>query len=87
MERAVVYNKVVSLVSPYCKDEMGLKNVTEDSTFLGDLRINSARLVDIVLAIEDEFGIEVDDESADNIRTVGDAVSVILENMGVTETC
>ena len=40
--------------------------------------MNSARLVDIILAFEDEFGIEVDDESADRVRTLGDAVQMIL---------
>jgi len=34
--------------------------------------------VDIILAFEDEFGIEVDDESADKVRTLGDAVQMIL---------
>lgn len=81
MDRITAYNKIVSLISPYCRDEVALKNVTENSTFLTDLRINSARLVDIVLGIEDEFGIEVDDQSADNIRTVGDAVNLILEKV------
>ena len=39
--------------------------------------MNSARLVDIILAFEDEFNIAVDDESADKVRTLGDAVTMI----------
>ena len=41
--------------------------------------MNSARLVDIVLAFEDEFDIAIDDEAADRVRTLGDAVTVIQE--------
>ena len=35
--------------------------------------------MDIILAFEDEFGIEVDDDSADKVRTLGDAVQMILQ--------
>jgi acyl carrier protein len=42
------------------------------------LKVNSARLVDVVLEIEDTFGIEVKDEDADKVKTVGDAVQLIL---------
>ena len=43
-----------------------------------DLGVNSARLVDIVLEFEDQFGISIDDEAADKVRTVGDAVQMIV---------
>jgi len=39
--------------------------------------VNSARLVDVILDFEDEFDIEVDDEDADAVNTVGDAVTLI----------
>ena len=39
--------------------------------------MNSARLVDVILNFEDEFDIEVEDEDADAVNTVGDAVSLI----------
>ena len=43
-----------------------------------DLEVNSARLVDIVLEIEDTFDIEVSDDDADQVNTVGDAVKLIV---------
>jgi acyl carrier protein len=79
MEKEVVFAKVLALVTPFCKNENALQNVNEHSRFLEDLKVNSARLVDIILAIEDEFNIEVDDAAADDIRTMGDAVHLIME--------
>ncbi|MBS0327203.1 MAG: acyl carrier protein [Proteobacteria bacterium] len=77
MTEAQITEKVIALVTPYVKNRAALANVTRDTTFLADLGINSARLVDIVLAFEDEFGIEVSDDAADSIATVGDAVDLI----------
>ena len=77
MNETQIYDKVVGLIKPYAKNEMGLKGVNKESKILEDLGVNSARLVDIVLAFEDEFNIEVEDEAADNIWTIGDAVKLI----------
>ena len=77
MTEQEIYEKVVGLVKPFAKNEEGLKNISMDSKILDDLGVNSARLVDIILACEDEFGIEVDDESADKIRTVRDAMNLV----------
>ncbi len=49
-----------------------------ETSILDDLKINSARLVDIVLDFEDVFDIEVDDDDADSVATVGDGVNLIL---------
>ena len=57
----------------------GLQRGDRRTRIIEDLGVNSARLVDIILAFEDEFGIEVDDESADRVRTLGDAVQMILQ--------
>lgn len=82
MEKSEVFNKVLALVTPFCKNTEALSNVNANSRFLEDLKINSARLVDIVLSIEDEFNIAIDDESADKIRTMGDAVTLIQQKAG-----
>ncbi len=72
-----IFEKVIELVGPFSKDKEALKNATENSSFLKDLQMSSSRLVDVVLAIEDTFGIEVGDDEADKILTVGSAVSLI----------
>ncbi len=78
MDRTEVFNKVVGIVTPFCKNTEMLKNIKDETRFLDDLHINSARLVDIILAVEDNFGVEVDDDTADSMRTVGDAVNFVL---------
>ncbi len=72
-----VFEKVKEIVSPYCKNQEALAAATDATSFLEDLSVNSARLVDIVIDFEDEFDIEVSDDEADAIRTMGDAVKVI----------
>ena len=85
MERAEVFEKVKSIVAVYAKNEENLKNATESTTFLDDLAINSARLVDIVLEMEDAFDIEIDDDSADEIMTMGNAVDLIIAQTASAE--
>lgn len=77
MDERDVFERVVKILSPYAKNEEALKNVSPATHILDDLKVNSARLVDVVLAFEDEFGIEIADEDVDAVNTVGDAVRLI----------
>lgn len=77
MNEAQITEKVIALITPYVKNRAALSTINKETSFLGDLGVNSARLVDIVLAFEDEFNIEVSDDAADSIATVGDAVGLI----------
>lgn len=78
MNRDEVFEKVKSIVAVFCKNQANLDNATDDTRFLDDLDINSARLVDIILDMEDAFNVSIDDESADKIVTMGDAVNLML---------
>jgi acyl carrier protein len=73
-----VFDKVVGILKPFVKNNEALASVAMETSILKDLKVNSARLVDVVLEIEDNFGIEVKDEDADKVKTVGDAVKLIL---------
>jgi acyl carrier protein len=79
VDKIEIFKKVLDMVTPYCRNEAGLKNASESSRFLEDLGVNSARLVDIVLNMEDEFHIEIEDSVADKIHTLGDAVTLITQ--------
>lgn len=57
--------------------------VTENASFDGDLKADSLDIVELVMALEDEFQITITDEEAEKIRTVGDAVR-FLESKNVT---
>ena len=77
MDNAAAFEKVVGIIKPFVKNQEAFAQPSEGTRIIEDLGVNSARLVDIILAFEDEFGIEVDDESADKVRTLGDAVQMI----------
>jgi acyl carrier protein len=55
--------------------------VAETSSFIDDLGADSLDTVELVMAFEEEFGIEIPDEAAEKIVTVGNAVKYISENM------
>ena len=81
MTRQEVFDKVVEIIRPFAKDDDALENVSEETNILQDLKVNSARLVDVILDFEDEFDIEVEDEDADTVDTVGDAVDLIMAKL------
>ena len=54
--------------------------ITMDSDIVEDLEADSLDVVDLVMSIEDEFGVEVPDEVIENFKTVGDVVRYIEEN-------
>jgi acyl carrier protein len=72
-----IFDKVVGILTPFAKNKEALSSITNETSILKDLKVNSSRLVDIVLAFEDEFDIEVEDGEADKVRTVGAAVDLI----------
>ncbi len=78
MTKDEVFKKIVDILRKYSKAEIKTENISMETSILDDLKINSARLVDIVLDFEDVFDIEVDDDDADNVITVGDGVNLIL---------
>ncbi len=78
MNEAEVFERVVKILTPHVRDQEALKSVTQETNILDDLKVNSARLVDVVLAFEDEFDIEIPDEDVDTVNTVGDCVKMIV---------
>ena len=53
--------------------------ITEESSFKDDLGADSLDLFELVMAFEEEFGVEIPDEKAEKIRTVADAVKMLDE--------
>ena len=53
------------------------KDVKEEASFIDDLGADSLDTVELVMALEEEFGMEIPDEEAEKITTVGDAVKYI----------
>ena len=62
-------------------EQLGVKpeEVTPEASFIDDLGADSLDTVELVMALEEEFGIEIPDEDAEKIQTVGDAIKYIDE--------
>ncbi|HYR09374.1 MAG TPA: acyl carrier protein [Longimicrobium sp.] len=63
-------------------NELGVdaEKVTAEASFVEDLGADSLDTVELVMAFEEEFGMEIPDEEAEKLRTVGDAISYIQNN-------
>ena len=57
--------------------------ITEDSSFFDDLGTDSLDIVELIMAFEEEFDIEIPDAEAEKIKTVGDAINEIRKREGI----
>ncbi len=73
-----VYEKVRAIIS----EQLGIdeNDITMESSFIEDLGADSLDIVELVMALEEEFDIVIPDEDAEKIRTVGEAVKYIQEH-------
>ena len=73
---------VASKVKQIIAEQLGVDEpeIKSDSSFIDDLGADSLDTVELVMAFEEEFGIEIPDEEAEKITSVQDAVSYIEEN-------
>ena len=56
------------------------EKISESASFIDDLGADSLDTVELVMAFEEEFGVEIPDDAAESIQTFGDAVKYITEN-------
>lgn len=77
MEKEALIIALKKIVKPYIQDEEAFENLSENTDFIKDLKINSANLVDVILDVEDEFDIIVDNESMEKMLTVKAALEII----------
>jgi acyl carrier protein len=75
-----VQDKVKAIIA----EQLGVKpeEVTPTASFIDDLGADSLDTVELVMALEEEFGIEISDEDAEKITTVGDAIKYIEDKAG-----
>lgn len=74
--------KVFEDVKKIIVEQLGVNEseVTKEASFVDDLGADSLDTVELVMALEEGFGIEIPDEEAEKIKTVGDTVSYILSH-------
>ena len=82
MDEKKIFEEMVNILKDYAKNQDVLATATMETHIFNDLKVNSARLVDVIIRCEDVYGISIDDEEADVIRTIGDAVNVIKQKLG-----
>ena len=74
---ATIIAKLKDIIKPYVQDAQALEQLNEHTDFIKDLNINSANLVDIILDIEEVFGIVIDNEAMERMLNVKAAVEII----------
>ncbi|MHB1323064.1 MAG: acyl carrier protein [Coriobacteriia bacterium] len=77
------HDEILAKVKEVIVDQLSVEedDVTPDASFFDDLGADSLDIVELVMALEDQFGISIPDEDAESIKTVGDAVEYIAANM------
>jgi len=81
MENSQIIEQLKSIIKPYVNDAEAMKNLTESTDFITDLKINSANLVDIVLDVEEAFKIDIDNESMAKMLTVEATINIIKSKL------
>ncbi len=79
MEREELLTKMKAIVSG--KLSISEDQVTEDASFIDDLGADSLDTVELVMALEDEFELDIPDEEAEKLTTVGKTMDYVLANL------
>ena len=82
MTKDELISRLKPIIKPYIQDEEAFKNLTEDTDFVKDLKINSANLVDIILDIADAFDIRLENEDMEQMMDVKSAMEIIESKLG-----
>jgi acyl carrier protein len=76
MDEAAIFEKIKAVVAENLDADPA--DIHENSSFVDDLGADSLDVVELVMSLEEEFGVEIGDQEAEGIRTVGDAVKFVL---------
>ncbi len=77
MTKEDIIERLKNIVKPFVNNQEAFKNLTEDTDFITDLQINSANLVDIVLDVEDAFGIDIDNLAMEKMISIKATIAII----------
>lgn len=78
--KAEVRALVIKIISDNLR--VSATEIADHKSFIDDLGADSLDIVELVMVLENEFGIEIPDEDAESISTVGDAIEYIEEHLG-----
>ncbi|MFN3755201.1 acyl carrier protein [Flavobacterium sp.] len=77
MTKEEIIERLKNIVKPFVNNQEAFDNLTEDTDFITDLQINSANLVDIVLDVEDVFGIDIDNLAMEKMISIKATIEII----------
>ena len=75
-----IENKIIEIIS----EQMGVdkSEIARETSFINDLNADSLDIVELVMAMEETFDIEIPDDDAEKIQTIGDAFSYVKDRLG-----
>jgi len=75
--------EILAQLKPVVAEQLGVDEgeVREDASFTEDLNADSLDLVELIMSLEEKFGLQISDEDAEKLTTVGEAVEFISEHV------
>ena len=75
-------DEIMAKLKPVIAEQLGVDEgeVTETASFTEDLNADSLDLVELIMSLEEQFGLQISDEDAEKLTTVGEAVDYIYEH-------
>jgi acyl carrier protein len=76
------HDDILAQIKPVVAEQLGVdeSEVREDASFTEDLNADSLDLVELIMSLEEKFGLQISDEDAEKLTTVGEAVDFISEH-------
>ncbi len=83
MERAELLKELKSMMGEYLNDNDKLKlaNITDETDFVKDINMDSIDMIDVVIKVENKYGIEIKNETIAGLNTVGKCLDVIQQRL------
>ena len=76
-----IQEQLYPIIRKYLPEEVKPEDITPEKDLLKDLQINSAYLVDIIIAIEETFDIAIEDDLLPNMNTVQESIDIIVDKI------
>ncbi|MAZ47228.1 MAG: acyl carrier protein [Halobacteriovoraceae bacterium] len=73
-----IQDKVINIVSEAANVEAG--NIKSETSFIDDLNLDSLDMVEMMMKMEEEFGIEIPEEKTEDLKTIGDVAKYLKDN-------
>lgn len=80
MEKEEIFARIKNITAEQLSVQ-DVESIEMDKAFIDDLGADSLDIVELIMAFEEEFDIEIPDDKAEKIRTVGDAVTMLYEEL------